>query len=116
MTQTSELLLALKRCLRAHGHTYRDLAVALDLSEASVKRLFSEQSFTVKRLEQACRFLDMNIHELSRLTRMHEEAEPRELSLAQEQALAADPDLLLAFYLLINGWKPYQVRADLGSG
>ena len=52
MSQTDQILTALKKCLRAKGLTYRDVAAALELSEASVKRLFSEQSFSLKRLEE----------------------------------------------------------------
>ena len=43
MTQTSQMLVALKKCLRAKGLTYCDVAEALDLSEASVKRLGHSQ-------------------------------------------------------------------------
>ena len=114
MSQTGQLLDALKKCLRARGLTYRDVARALQLSEASVKRLFSEQSFSVKRLEEICMLLDMNIYELSRMSRMAEEAGPRELSEAQEHALAADPVLLTYFYLLTTGWQPARIRNRFG--
>lgn len=110
MSQTAQLLDALKQCLRARGLTYRDVAEALELSEASVKRLFSEQSFSVKRLEQICVLLDMTIYDVSRMSRMVEEAGPRELTEAQEQALADDPVLLTWFYLLTAGWKPARIR------
>ena len=69
MSQTSDLLAALKKCLRAKGLTYRDVAQALQLSEASIKRLFSEQTFSLSRLEDVCRFLDMSIYDLARLAR-----------------------------------------------
>ena len=38
MALSLELVDALKRCLRAQGMTYRDLAARLKLSEAAVKR------------------------------------------------------------------------------
>ena len=114
MSQTAQLLDALKRCLRARGLTYRDVAESLGLSEASVKRLFSEQTFSLQRLEQICVLLDMNIYQLSRMSRMSEEAGPRELSDAQERALADDPVLLTYFYLLTTGWKPARIRNRFG--
>jgi len=114
VSQTGQLLDALKKLLRARGLNYRDVARALDLSEASVKRLFSEQSFSLKRLEEICVLLDMNIYELSRLSRMYEASGHRELSEAQELALANDPVLLTWFYLLITGWQPARIRSRFG--
>lgn len=113
MSQTAEVLKALKKVLRARELTYRDLATALDLSEASVKRLFSEQTFTVQRLEQACRFLDMSLYDLTRMTRIGDEDEATQLDLKQEEALAADSALLTYFYLLVTGWKPARIARQL---
>lgn len=111
MSQTDQILAALKKCLRAKGLTYRDVASAVDLSEASVKRLFSEQSFSLKRLEDICRYLDMNFYELARLTRMHTDEETTELSAEQEKALADNPMLLAYFYLLLNGWSTKRIAS-----
>ena len=91
MNQTQDLLKALKKCLRAKGLGYSDLAEVLDLSESSVKRIFSQQSFTLERLEQVCRFLDMSIYDLARLTRIDTDDEITRLTLEQEQGLADDP-------------------------
>ncbi|MEO1201511.1 MAG: helix-turn-helix transcriptional regulator [Pseudomonadota bacterium] len=113
MTQTGRLLSALKQCLRARGLTYRDLAAELGLSESSVKRLFSEQTFSLQRLEDVCRVLDMTIYELSRLAAAGSGATNDELSQAQEEALAEDPRLLAFFYLLTIGWKAHRIRRRL---
>lgn len=114
MTQTADLLNALKKALRSRGLTYRDLAGALQLSEASVKRLFSEQTFSLRRLEDACRFLDIGIYDLARMTRLGDAQRATQLELAQENALAADSTLLTYFYLLLTGWKPARVARTLG--
>ncbi|MCY7313627.1 MAG: helix-turn-helix transcriptional regulator, partial [Pseudoxanthomonas sp.] len=58
MALSLELIDALKRTLRAQGITYRDLALRLKLSEASVKRMFSQRAMTLQRLEQVCEVLD----------------------------------------------------------
>ena len=50
MSQTRELIKTLKTALKAQGKTYADVAVELGLTEASVKRLFSQQSFSLSRL------------------------------------------------------------------
>ena len=113
MTQTTDILNALKKVLRARGLTYRDLAGALGLSEASVKRLFSEQTFSLQRLEDACRFLDISLYDLTRMTWLGDDEDTTRLDLAQERALAADSALLTYFYLLLTGWKPARIARTL---
>lgn len=111
MSQSNQLIDALKKTLKARGMTYRDVANALRLSESSVKRIFSEQTFTLQRLEDVCRLLDTNIYDLAKRTAMKSDAPPQELSVSQERALADDPVLLTYFYLLITGWKPQRIAA-----
>jgi len=114
MSQTRDLLVALKKCLRARGLTYRDVAAALQLSEASVKRLFSEQTFSISRLEEVCRFLDMTIYELARLARLGIDTDLSRLSVEQEQGLADDPLVLTYFYLLLTGRTPQKIASEFG--
>lgn len=103
MAQVGLLVAELKRHLKAQGLTYAALGAALDLSESSVKRLFARQSFSLKRLEQICHVLGLEIADLVAL--MNERREfLTELTPAQEEALLADPKQLLLTYLLINGW------------
>lgn len=103
MGQTGQLLKALKSSLKAHNKTYADVAMVLGLTEASVKRLFSEQSFSLLRLEQVCQMLDMEISDLIQL--MHEQ-QPRlhQLSHAQEEELVNDLALLLVTVCVLNRW------------
>lgn len=111
LTGVNEIIDALKRCLKSRGITYRKLASPLGLSEASVKRLFSAGGFTLERVEQICRLLDMDMFELARLA--HNEASTiAELSSAQEQALADNPRLLLVFHLLLSGWGVPEIVSE----
>ena len=112
MDQTQDVLDALKRCLRARGIGYRQVAAALDLSETSVKRLFSEGNFSMRRLEAVCRMMDMSLFDLTRLTHMHGAASKRVLTLEQERALAQNPPLLQCFYVLLNGWTAAQIKRE----
>ena len=50
MTLRVQLVEALKRVLKAQGLTYANLAERIGMSEASVKRMFSEQSIRLERL------------------------------------------------------------------
>lgn len=117
MNETRRLLETLKRCLRARGMTYGRLGRALGLSESSVKRLFSEESFSVTRLERVCRAIDMSIADLARLAIGESDAraslEVFGLTLEQERALAENPTLLACFYLLLNGRTAAEAAARL---
>ena len=114
MHQTSQLVATLKNVLRSKGLTYRDVAAALELSEASVKRVFAEESFSLKRLEQVCEFLDVSIYELARVSAHQDQQPVTTLTIEQETALADEPRLLLCFYLLLNGWTPSRIKKRLG--
>jgi len=111
LSGVAEITEALKRCLKARGMTYARLAQALGLSEASVKRLFSGGGFTLRRIDQICRVLEIDLFELTQLARSHAAA-ITELTPAQEQALAADPRLLLVFHLALGGWRTEQIVAE----
>lgn len=114
VTQTKDILSSVKKCLRAQGRTYRDVAAALQISEASVKRIFSEQTFSLQRLEEVCRFLDMSFYDLARMTRLSTEEEVTQLTLKQEQGLAKDPLVLTYFYLLLTGRTPAKIAKEFG--
>lgn len=101
---TSSLLNALKTALKSRDLSYKDLAQRLHISEASVKRLFAEETFTLKRVEEICDVLEMDFFELARQAR-GAATEIDEMSDRQEAALAADPRLLGLFYLVFNDWS-----------
>jgi DNA-binding Xre family transcriptional regulator len=115
MNQSNQWVDTLKRCLKARGFTYQDVARTLKLSEASIKRLFSERSFTLQRLEQICQMMDMSFSDLARLNDRNYLERQTTLSNEQEAALAADAILLCYFYLLLNGWNIIRIakRFDL---
>ncbi|HEX4858744.1 MAG TPA: helix-turn-helix transcriptional regulator [Usitatibacteraceae bacterium] len=101
---TTLLVDTLKKLLRARGMTYRDLGKALGKSEASIKRLFAKEALTLKRLEEICSCLEVDIFELATVARS-QSAQSQEMTVEQEAALAADARLLGVFYLVLNDWR-----------
>ena len=101
MSQSSQLIGTLKRELRRQRITYRRVAEALQLSEASVKRLFAGRAFTLDRLEQICELLGLSFAELTELAEKDLER-TNSLTATQEQELVSDIKLLLMAYLLVN--------------
>lgn len=110
MTEIAQLVAALKRQLKIQKMTYAQVAVALDLSEASVKRLFSNGQFSLERLISLCNLLGLTLAELS------QEAEAggtrlRTLTAAQEKELVSDHQLLLVAVCALNHWSMADILA-----
>jgi len=112
MSESAQILAVLKRSLKARGTTYQALARAVGVSEATIKRIFAEQTFTLARLEQICTALGLSIAELVRMA-AQQTAPGHELTLEQEEVLAADPRLLACFYLLLNGRDARTIAAEI---
>lgn len=94
MPQSTNLINTLKQTLKAHSITYRDIALTLKLSEASIKNMFMNCNFTLKRLDAICQMMDMGITDL---VRQLDENQPRisHLTNEQEKELVTDHKLLL---------------------
>lgn len=105
------LIDAMKRGLRREGITYAQLAQRLELSEASIKRLFSRGRFTLHQVLAVCEAIGTDLAELGRSAQNRAEA-IRQLSVAQERALAGDPRLLLLFHLLMAGWSLAEIGRE----
>lgn len=101
MSQTKSLIDTLKQELRKQRVTYKRVAVALELSETSVKRLFSEEAFSIRRLEKICELLQLDISDLVHLMEKNIEL-MSQLTLDQEKELVSDIKLLLMALLLMN--------------
>lgn len=110
MALTKDLVASLKRLLKAQGITYAALAERLSVSEATIKRQFSTQRLTLERLEQVCDVLGVGLPELATEAARGRPALAR-LDEAAEEALVADPALLLALYLVLNRWTQEEVLA-----
>lgn len=111
MSLGSRFVDALKSSVRARGLTYAQLAAKLGVSEPTVKRMFSRRAFTLARIEQILRVLDLEFYDIARMSRTRD-AGPTELSLEQEEALARDERLLSVFWLVLNDWTFADILDD----
>lgn len=105
MPQTNDLLQTLKKLLKRHNKTYVDVAHCLDLSEASVKRLFSENNMSLARLEAICNLLGLEISDLVHEMRAEQTKPISEISHAQEKEIADDLNLLMITVCVLNRWS-----------
>jgi AcrR family transcriptional regulator len=104
----STLVDALKRLLKAHGVTYAQVAAALELSEASVKRMFSRRDFTLQRLEDVCRVVGIDFGDLARAL-ADEHAGVTQLTMEQEKAIVSDPKVFLVALCAVGNWTIDQI-------
>ena len=101
MSQTRPLIDTLKQELRKQRVTYKQVSRALGLSETSVKRLFSEEAFSIKRLEKVCALLHLDLSDLVHLMEKNIQLTTK-LTLEQETEIVSDIRLLLVALLLVN--------------
>lgn len=108
MARSTHIIDILKSELRAKGIYYKELALALDLSESTIKHMFSTKNFSLKRLDRICELLGI---ELSDLVKKHEAKTPKieQLSLENEKQLVSDAPLLLVAYCVINQWSIHDI-------
>uniref|UniRef100_UPI0025CE03F9 helix-turn-helix domain-containing protein n=6 Tax=Thiolapillus sp. TaxID=2017437 RepID=UPI0025CE03F9 len=111
LSQTAQLIGALKRALKTQGKTYSDIARYLSLSEASVKRMFSKRHFSLRRLDQVCQMLGLEISDLVQMMNEQHARSLSELSLEQEREIVADVELLLIAVCVLNRWRFEQITA-----
>jgi transcriptional regulator with XRE-family HTH domain len=104
MTQISQIIATIKRQLKLQGLTYRDVAVALGLSEPSVKRLFATEQFTFDRIVEICSMLGFTLAEIAQEAQ-NGQRRLRTLSAEQEAELVSDPKLLLVAVCALNHWR-----------
>ncbi|MCH9695383.1 MAG: helix-turn-helix transcriptional regulator [Gammaproteobacteria bacterium] len=109
MAQAQTLVNELKKALRESGITYADVAVHLQLSEASVKRLFSRQTFSLERMERTLELLRMDFHDLVERVNSRREY-VSQLTPEQEEALVGDTVLLVITFLVLNRWRYDEIR------
>ena len=100
MAQRTQIVEELKKALRESGHTYADVARKLQLSVASVKRLFSTEDLSLHRVDEICELIGLGLREI--LDRAAERTAPtNQLTLAQESELVSDPKLFFMTWLVL---------------
>ena len=83
----------LRMHLRAKGLTYAHVAKALDISEATVKRIFATRNCTLERLDAICALAEVDMAELAR-SMPRENRLIAQMTREQEEELVTDPELL----------------------
>jgi transcriptional regulator with XRE-family HTH domain len=110
MSQTVAVVEALKRSLKAKKLTYAQVARGLNMSEASVKRMFASHHFTLERFEQVCQIAGLGLTELAREVDS-EKNYITHLTLEQERELVGNAKLFLVAVCALNHMSLEQIVA-----
>ena len=104
MDNTKVAVEILKQALKQRGHTYADVARHLQMSEASIKKMFSTNHFTLKRIDKICELIGLDFIDLVRL---FDETRQRisTLTLEQEKELVRDKRLFLVAVCARGHWS-----------
>ncbi len=112
MSQIDQFLGALKRALKSKNIIYRDLAESLDLSESSIKRILSDKSISLERIEEICKACDISFAEICKNANFEEDVISHTMSKEQEKILAENPRMLHYFILLNDGMLPPKIERE----
>ncbi len=111
MSTTAELVVALKKELKASRMTYADLAVALGMAESSIKRMLSVGDMSLSRVDAICRALKLDFADLARRVAENQQL-VAEMTQEQERAVVADKKLLLVAICVLSHWTMEQITAN----
>ena len=101
MSQSIQIIITLKKALKAKGFKYIDVAKHLCISESSIKRQFTQGDISLTRLEKICELLSMDISDLLELVQ-RESIQLEQLSVQQERKIVSNTKLMLVTVLVLN--------------
>jgi DNA-binding Xre family transcriptional regulator len=108
MARSNQIVDILKRELRAQGINYRQLATQLELSESTIKHMFSTKNFSLKRLDTICELLGLELTDLvEKFTAT--ETKIDQLSVENEKLLISELPLLTVAYCITNRWSVEEI-------
>jgi transcriptional regulator with XRE-family HTH domain len=111
MAQQTQIVTELKRALKEQGLTYAAVARRMELSIATVKRLFAGGDFSLRRIDAICDLLGLELSDILERAR-NRGPTGNKLTLAQERMIVADPKLLLVTWLVVNRTRFEEIIRD----
>ncbi|MFC3195594.1 helix-turn-helix domain-containing protein [Marinicella sediminis] len=103
MTQTHQILQAVKGLLKQHKINYASVAKELGLSESSIKRSLSKGHISLERLLAICAMMDLELVDLMQVIKK-ESTQLVQLTEKQERLMVSDVRYLLVTVCVCNHW------------
>lgn len=109
MQNQAEIFEALKHVLKAQGKTYAELAKDIDVSEPTIKRLFSDRDCKFSRLLTICNALDLEIEDLMEIASRVED-KLQYFDRATESYFAKNQSTFFFFVMLKDGMQSNDIK------
>lgn len=110
MSHVDQFVTSLKRALKAKNIIYKDLAKEMDLSESSIKRILSDKSISLDRIEEICRITDISFAEICMMANFEDEYTGYPLTEEQEYILSLDKKLIHILTLLSDEYSTKNIE------
>ncbi len=101
MSQSKQIILTLKKTLKAKGLKYSDVAKHLHMSESSIKRQFTQGDIALSRLEKICELVNLEISDLLEIVQL-QCMQVEQLTVQQERKIVSDTKLMLVTVSVLN--------------
>lgn len=108
MSTTHDLIIALKKELKAAQMTYAQLGKLLGMAESSVKRMFSKEDMPLSRVDEICKALQIDFADIAQRI-ADERPALSQLTLEQEKIVTSDKKLLLVAICVLSQWSLEQI-------
>lgn len=112
---TERLVETIKQVMKERGFIYKDLCEPLQLSESSIKRLFSRMSFSIDQVIEIVAAIGLTMPELSALA-FQNQSKFHQYTPEQDQLLGENPIVFYVFVRLLVGFKPNEINKELNLG
>ena len=108
----ARMIAAVRKHLRGHGWTIASMATELGVGPSTIKRWLAGRGLTLDKLEVLAELGGLQLSDLLRDYEAETSSLAKELTLAQEKALAANIFLSFLFYSVLRGVPIEETIAD----
>ncbi len=110
--RVEKIRIILKKALKVKGLTYEDLAVAMNVSLPTVKRMLTKEDLSLSRLFAICEIAGVSFGELSQLVDESVRAEENDFTVEQEEFFAKHPHYLSFLTELSMKKTPAEIQKE----
>jgi len=111
--KTQKIKAVIKDLLKKKDITYEDLAVQMECSVPTIKRILGPEELTLNRLLQLCEIVEIDLGELEVLTG-DDKASEEKFTPEQEAFLAKNKNHFAYLFKIIGGYSPKQIAEKYG--
>lgn len=109
---TERVVETIKQVMKERGFIYRDLCGPLQLSEPSIKRLFSKMNFSLDQISEVASAIGLTMEQLTSLA-FQNQSRFHQYTPEQDKLLGENPIEFYVFVRLLVGFKTNEIKKEL---